>query len=213
LARANTLAFTDSDCRPEPDWLKEGLSALSACDFAGGAMEVLVDDPSNMTPVEAFERVFAFDNQTYVRRRGFTVTANLFCPRYVFDRVGGFATTRLPEDLEWCERARSAGFKIGYAPKSIVGHPARRTWSDLVRKASRLNAQAFGLMTRRPGGKLIWLARSVALPLSAVVHTPKALTGRGLQNLGQRFAAVAVLYRLRLWRFVDSIRLLLSAPR
>ncbi len=53
-------------------------------------MTVLAPDPARPTPAEAFELVFAFDNESYVRKKGFTVSANLFCTRAVFDRVGGF---------------------------------------------------------------------------------------------------------------------------
>ena len=34
--------------------------------------------------------MFAFDNRTYVEAKGFSVTANLFTTRAVFDAVGGF---------------------------------------------------------------------------------------------------------------------------
>lgn len=213
LARGEVLAFTDCDCLPEPDWLVAGIRALRSCDIVGGAMAVLVSDPAHMTAEEAFERVFAFDNRSYVMRKGFTVTANLFCPRAIFDRVGGFLSTRVSEDVEWCHRARQAGFSLGYAPEAVVGHPARRSWPDLVKKTRRTNAELFGLAISRRGGRLWWLLRSLGLPLSAVAHTPRALAGQGLDTLGQRFAAVGVLYRLRFWRLADSLRLLAAGSR
>jgi glycosyltransferase involved in cell wall biosynthesis len=207
LARGAILAFTDCDCQPEPEWLAAGVRALGSCDIVGGAMAVLVSDPAHMTPEEAFERVFAFDNRSYVMRKGFTVTANLFCPRAIFDRVGGFLSARVSEDIEWCHRARGAGFRLGYAPEAVVGHPARRSWPDLLKKTRRINAELFGLAISRRGGRAWWLLRSLALPLSAVAHTPKALAGQGLDTLGQRLAAVGVLYRLRFWRLADALRL------
>jgi GT2 family glycosyltransferase len=213
LAKGAILAFTDCDCRPEPGWLAAGVRALGAHDIVGGAMTVLVDDLARMTPEEAFERVFAFANRAYVEQRGFTVTANMFCRRDVFDRVGGFLATKVSEDREWCYRAREAGFTLGYAAGAVVGHPARRTWPDLVKKTRRINAETFGLLASRPGGRLWWLLRTLALPLSAVAHTPKALASRELGGLGQRLAAVGVLYRLRFWRLADSLRLLAAGSR
>lgn len=205
-ARGELLAFTDCDCAPEPQWLAEGVAALQRSDFVGGRMKVLVEDPSRLTGPEAFERVFAFDNARYVLEKGFTVTANLFCTRALFDRVGGFRTG-VSEDLEWSQRAAAAGYRIGYAPEAAVGHPARRTWPELVGKWRRLNLETFGLYAPHPGGRLRWLARSCLLPLSALAHTPKVLASGELSSLSERLAALGVLYRLRLWRMADAFRL------
>jgi GT2 family glycosyltransferase len=203
----NVLAFTDSDCVPEPDWLQEGLDAMSHFDFVGGRMKVLVDDPAQLTSAEAFERAFAFDNEAYVRDKNFTVTANLFCPRKLFDQVGGFRVG-VSEDVEWCHRAIAAGYRLGYAPKAAVGHPARKSWVELRTKWRRMNAEQFALLSQRRGGRFIWLARTCALPLSAVVHTPQALFSPKLASFGQRLQATSMLYLVRLWRFADSFRLL-----
>jgi glycosyltransferase involved in cell wall biosynthesis len=143
LAGGEILAFIDSDCRPDPDWLTQGVEALGACDFVGGRVEVLVDDVHRMTASEAFERVFAFDNEAYVTRKGFSVSANLFCPRALFDAVGGFAVG-VSEDVDWCHRALKAGYRIGYAPRAVIGHPARRTWTDLLKKWRRRMAASCG---------------------------------------------------------------------
>lgn len=201
------LAFTDSDCVPDPEWLAEGLARLESFDLVGGRMLVLVGDAAHMTGAEAFEVVFAFDNASYVNRKGFTVTANLFCARSVFDAVGGFKVG-VSEDLEWGLRARGLGYRIGYADRAVVGHPARRTWPELKRKWERLSAETFGLVASAPGGRARWLLRAFALPLSALAHTPKVLGSPALPGGRSRLAALVVLYRLRTWRFVDALRLL-----
>jgi GT2 family glycosyltransferase len=205
VARGRLLAFTDSDCLPDADWLSQGVLALEHFDFVGGRVTVLVDDLQRVTPAEAFERVFAFNNADYVKRKGFTVTANLFCARSLFERVGGFRVG-VPEDLDWCHRAAAAGFRIGYADQAIVGHPARRTWQELKTKWRRLNTEAFTLAKTRPGGRWLWLVRSCLLPVSAIAHSPKVFASSQLATLEQRLQALGMLYRLRLWRCVDSLR-------
>jgi GT2 family glycosyltransferase len=204
------LAFTDSDCIPEPMWLAEGLEKLAHFDLVGGAMQVLVADEAKMTPVEAFERAFAFDNRYYVEHKGFTVTANLFCRRSTFDAVGGFRVG-VPEDLDWCHRARAAGYRIGYAPGALVGHPARRTWGEIIRKWARLNEEAYGLQSAQKLGRLKWLIKSLVMPASAVVHSLHPLTTPKLQRGRDRLSALAMLYRLRLWRSADALRLLVRS--
>ena len=212
FARGQILAFTDCDCQPEPDWLVKGLAALEGYDFVGGAMKVLVNDPASLTSAEAFERVFAFDNAAYVKRKGFTVTANLFCRRAVFEAVGGFLVG-VPEDVEWSHRARAAGYRIGYAPDAVVGHPARRSWAELTTKWQRLNTEQFGLIKDRPFGRWLWLARNALLPVSALAHTPKVMRSAQVSSLKQRLGALGMLYRMRLWRLADAAQLVAGGGR
>jgi GT2 family glycosyltransferase len=209
-ARGDLLAFTDADCLPDPGWLAAGIARLADADVVGGRMQVLVGDPARPTPVEAFEVVFAFDNEHYVRRLGFTVTANLFCPRSVFERVGGFRVG-VSEDLEWSRRATDAGFRLAYAPDALVGHPARRTWPELVGKWRRINSETYGLSIGQPGRAMRWLARGALMPLSAVAHTPRVLGSDKLATFGQKWGALGILYRLRFWRAADAVRVLQSA--
>ena len=209
VARGDILAFIDSDCVPEAEWLSEGVKALAAYDFIGGRVTVLVDDPSRMTPAEAFERVFAFDFKTYITKKGFTGAGNLFCSRAVFDQVGGFRSG-VSEDVEWSHRARGLGLRLGYAPRAVVGHPARRTWPELEAKWRKTNSETFGLIREKRGGRFWWLVKSAALPFSAVAHSPKVLMSKNLNSFSQRLAALATLYRVRFWRLGDALRLLVS---
>ncbi|HWE99406.1 MAG TPA: glycosyltransferase [Caulobacteraceae bacterium] len=212
VANGLVLAFTDADCRPEPGWLEAGAAALGEFDLVGGRMEVLCESATARTGPEAFETVFAFRNEDYVKRKGFSVTANLFCRRSTFDAVGPFATSGVSEDTEWCLRARDLGFSIGFAPDAAVGHPARRTWQELVRKFRRIDEESFQLSLSRGGSRLAWLARSVALPISAAVHTPRALMSQQLSSGGERARAVSTLWAIRIWRTGDCLRLLVRNP-
>ena len=210
-ARHEILAFIDSDCVAEPAWIEEGVAALGSYDFVGGRVKVLVDDPARITPTEAFERVFAFDFKTYVTKKGFTGSGNLFCPRMIFDAVGGFRTA-VSEDLDWSYRARGLGYRLGYAPAAVVGHPARRTWPELVAKWRKTNTESYHLMKSRGHGRLWWLLRTLALPASAIVHTPKVLASPELAGARERLDALTTLYRIRLWRLAHAFRLLREDP-
>jgi glycosyltransferase involved in cell wall biosynthesis len=205
LSKGRTLAFTDSDCVPEPQWLAEGLKGLESYDFVGGHVRVLLENPPRMSDVEAFERVFAFDFKAYILKKGFTGAGNMFCPRAVFEDVGGFLTG-VSEDVEWSHRATGKGYRLGFAPRAVVGHPARRSWADLETKWKRVNSELYEL-ARSNGQVPRWMLRAAALPASAVAHTPKVLASAELDTFGQRLAALKVLYRLRFWRLADSIRL------
>ena len=205
------LAFIDSDCQAHAAWLIEGIKALERCDIAGGSVDVLVKDPERMTPAEAFERIFAFNMEHYVKQKGFVGSGNLFCRRAVFEAVGPFGSG-VSEDVDWSHRATAKSFRIGYAPLARVGHPARRSWAELRRKWERINLETYGLVTRRRFGRLSWLKTFLLLPISALAHTPKVLASHQL-TWRQKLSALGMLYRLRLWRMADYGRLLFSGPR
>lgn len=209
VASGTLLAFTDSDCLPDPHWLAAGIAALKHHDLVGGHMYVTTPHGRAMNGAEAFERVFAFDNRDYVRNKGFTVTANLFCSRAVFDAVGPFRVG-VSEDMEWCHRARDKGYRLGYAADAIVGHPPRADWDETVRKWRRINAETYGLYRERRWGRLNWAVRSWILLPSILAHTPRIISSPLLSRPSERLAALAMLARLRLWRLVDAHRLMLQ---
>ena len=212
VAAGEVLAFTDSDCVPEPSWLEEGLEALRDYDFIGGRVDIFVEDPQRPTPTEAFEQIFGFNFEDFILNKGFAGAGNLFVPRPVFDRVGGFSNG-VSEDVEWCFRARRMGFTLGYAPKAALGHPARRSWPELKRKWLRVNKETFLLMLTTPFGRLKWLLRSLAMPGSAIVHTPRVLASPKLPTFSARLGALAILYKLRFWRLLDGGALALGLRR
>jgi cellulose synthase/poly-beta-1,6-N-acetylglucosamine synthase-like glycosyltransferase len=206
-SRGEVLAFIDSDCVAEPQWLAEGLAGLERFDLVGGRVRVLVGDPQHMTPAEAFERVFAFDFDTYINRKGFTGAGNMFCRREVFERTGAFGVG-LSEDVDWSRRAVARGARLGYVAEAAIGHPARVTWAQLSGKWTRINAETFGLMAGQKHQRARWLLRNLMVPLSAFAHTPKVLRSRELDTGAQRMAALSMLFRLRFWRLGDAVGLL-----
>ena len=210
-SRGEILAFVDSDCRPDEDWLARGVEALSNCDIVGGRVDVLVTDPDHMTPAEAFERVFAFNIEQYVTKKGFVGSGNLFCRRAVFDAVGPFGTG-ISEDVDWSHRAAEKKFRIGYCAMAAVSHPARRSWLELRNKWSRINSETFALTMRRRNGRVSWLAVCLMLPGSALVHTPRVLLSKRIR-WQQKLGALGILYMLRFWRMYDYCRLFLRGSK
>ncbi len=207
-SRGEFLAFIDSDCRPAPTWLERGLAALATRELVGGQVDVDCGDPSNPTAVEAFERVFAFNVKHYIEQ-GFAVTANMFVPRAVFDRVGGFRPN-VAEDVDWGKRAVAAGYRWSFAAEVIVSHPARRDWADLARKSRRITREAYAGAIETPNGRAKWVVSSLAIVASPLAHWVTAATTDKLDTAGQRVKAIAILFAIRSWRFVECNRLLLA---
>lgn len=158
-ARGDYLAFTDSDCIPEPDWLEKGVSYLRKspdCGLVGGRVEVFpaTDRP---TGVELFEMVYAFQVDVYIRQKHYAPTCNLFTIRAVFDRVGLF-DAELPSggDTEWGQRVYAAGYSQIYAQDVAIRHPARRTLAELTKKYKRIAAgRAIRIQSQKSFEKIV----------------------------------------------------------
>ena len=202
------LAFIDSDCRPTPTWLERGLSALSSAQIVGGQVDVDYEDPLRPTAVEAFEKVFAFNFKRYIEQLGFSGTGNMFVPREIFDRVGGFRG-QVAEDADWGQRAVAANYRFRYANDVIVSHPARRNWRELTQKWGKSTREAFAATVEKPHGRAVWILRSLAILASPFVHWFEVVRSTKLNGPGQRLRAIGVLFGIRFWRFIECNRLLL----
>jgi GT2 family glycosyltransferase len=126
-----TLAFCDADCVPEPDWLEQGLAALADADIAAGRIRFSL--PSQRTVWTLLDMDSFKDHERQVAN-GTAETANLFLPRELFDRLGGFDDS-LPEhgDFDFVIRAVEDGARLVFAPKAIVFHPTRNRAKQFLR--------------------------------------------------------------------------------
>ncbi|HWT11949.1 MAG TPA: glycosyltransferase [Allosphingosinicella sp.] len=131
------LAFTDSDCLPEPDWLRNGLAALTANPAARIAGSIAIfREPAGGHHAHIYDLHVAFPQKEFAAA-GTCVTANLLVARAVFDSVGPFDQWFSGADLAWNRRAQAAGVPILYAEEVRVAHPARRSVRDIFRKKRR----------------------------------------------------------------------------
>jgi hypothetical protein len=159
-----------------------------------------------MTAAEAFESVFAFRNERYVKNLKFTVTASMFVWRSVFDAVGDFINS-VPEDKGWCERAWRRGYRIRFAPRSIGDHPARRTMVELKRKWRRLTLESSEGGARRDGRTpALVLLRQCAALLASLPHAFLPLGSRRLHGMRNRLMAIVGLALIRAYSFSVAYR-------
>ncbi|MEM9913783.1 MAG: glycosyltransferase [Planctomycetota bacterium] len=141
-ASGRYVAFTDSDCRPDPAWLAEGIKALEAepkAGMVGGRIEVFPQDERRPKAVELYELVTAFDQKGYLDRRQFAATANVVTRRETLDQVGDFdESLKSGGDANWGRRVAEAGLVQRYAPEAVVRHPARRDFGQILGKKLRV---------------------------------------------------------------------------
>ncbi|WP_126975397.1 glycosyltransferase family 2 protein [Frigidibacter oleivorans] len=209
------LFFLDADCVPAADWLDRALGharvgeAAAQADLIAGRVDVFDESPGPRSGAEAFETVFAFRCRDYVEKEGFSVTANLLTRRAVFLATGDFVNG-LPEDKEWCLRARARGFAIAYDDALAVAHPTRRDWPALRRKWRRLSQEAHALHRLQGGGAGAWALRAGAVLASGFAHLPQML--RAPLAPGERRRGAATLLRLRAVRAGWMARQALGLP-
>ena len=140
IASGSIIAFTDSDCIPEKDWLINAVSLFEgdpSIERISGPVKIFCKekDPS---VIELYDTIYAFPQKKYAEN-GLGVTANLFVRKQVFDKVGFFnSDTMSGGDLEWGSRAQKAGSKLKYSDAVIINHPARDSLKSLFKKARRV---------------------------------------------------------------------------
>ena len=147
-AASDNLAFTDVDCRPNEDWLEQGLAALAFASRVAGRIHLqLSGSPSTAELVDAGR----FLRQQHYVQEGFGATANLFVHRNVFSSVGEFDEfLKSGGDQEFGWRCSLAGITIQYAEHVVVSHPARTSLRELLGKGERVGF-GMGQLVRRGG--------------------------------------------------------------
>jgi len=131
------LAFTDSDCQPEPQWLERGLALFEEHEGVRltGPVEIFRERGAGYYAY-LHDLHLDFLQREYIAL-GACATANLMVARSVFDRVGRFEEYYSGGDFAWNKQAQAAGVPILYDASICVRHPARRRISEIFRKRRR----------------------------------------------------------------------------
>lgn len=111
---AAIVAFTDDDCRPDPEWLERLVTALGHADLAQGRV---VPDPLQAGRGAPFTRTLDAGGSPFFE------TANIAYRREWLERLGGFdERMRRGEDTDLGQRAVAAGARTAYDPDALVVH-------------------------------------------------------------------------------------------
>jgi glycosyltransferase involved in cell wall biosynthesis len=142
LAKGDIIAFTDSDCIPEPDWIERGVAHLlnrPDCGLVAGRIKLFFRNPDRLSAVEVYEKIKGFNQRNKIERYHHGVTANIFTRRKVMDSIGYFdAAMKSGGDVEWSQRVYASGRDLIYAHDVCVAHPARYSLGELYAKTTRV---------------------------------------------------------------------------
>ncbi|MBF0188076.1 MAG: glycosyltransferase [Magnetococcales bacterium] len=180
-ARGRWVAFIDSDCEAEPDWLEKLVAALPELEnppshgvvAMGGAQKGHSDDPPLAREIDGFLTAIGFIGDYVKPHRqatpvGHNASCNVLYHRRTFLRVGGFRLGVFPgEDVELDRRISLAGGRIHFTPNALVHHHRVNTWAAWRRmliaygRASADNVRLHGIF------RIIQLIPLLLLPMAA----------------------------------------------
>ena len=147
VAKGEAIAFTDADCIPYPDWIARGIAHLQQvanCGFVGGEIEIFWRDRDRPSTVELYESILAFRQQDCIEKHHYSVTANLFTWKKVFEVVGVFdSQLKSNGDIDWGNRVYTMGYQQVYAEDVRVAHPALHSFQQLRSKVIRYAGGAY----------------------------------------------------------------------
>lgn len=213
-SRGDILAFIDADCTACPGWLRAIHDAIKhdAAQIVGGDVRIARSDPQRPTMLEAYESIFAYRQEEYIKREGYSGTGNLAMRREVFDKVGPFAGIDVAEDRDWGRRAARLGLAVRYVPGMIVFHPARQSFEALCEKWDRHISHTFAEDAGGLVGRLRWFAVAVAVAGSPIFEARRIVASRRVTSHYERWLAALVLVRIRLYRAGRMLAALVGRP-
>ena len=141
-ASGEILAYTDSDCMADPDWLYYLVGTLLSGDYAG------VGGPNISPPAQNWHQACvaaAPGGPSHVLLTDVVAEhipgCNMAFHRWAFDKVGGFDPEyrKAGDDVDFCWRLQQEGQVIAFSPSAIVWHYRRFTL-----KAFRKQQEGYG---------------------------------------------------------------------
>lgn len=146
-AKGDIIAFTDSDCKPQLDWLAQGLDIMvQGFDMAGGAVTFFKEHPDDSDLVFSYERNFSFNQKRNVEVEKCSITANLFVRKEIFAQLGWFREDIFSgADTVWTKNATANGASIAFAEDAVVHHPSRKSIAELYSKKRRTTGGYYNL--------------------------------------------------------------------
>jgi len=215
------IAFTDSDCIPEAQWLESLISPIEndTADVTGGfvgfdSAEQWVGRCLNFVMTTGLGAAGARDPRAMLGMKFHPRTGNMAVKLDIARRAGGFPNERYGEDVEFGRRLMAQEARIEFVPSAVVVHNEKRTIRQVGIEAYRKGAarirltQRYGfkeLIHAAPAGLLLYvlllplmlvlfpsLAMLSAAPLAVYALALSALAVQGTRRLRDVRAMVTV---------------------
>jgi O-antigen biosynthesis protein len=132
-ARFPVVAFTDSDCVVDPQWLRYLARPLSDREVGVSGGSILARRPCNR--IEAFGETVHDNSKAVTYQPPYCASGNWASRKEDLLELGGFDETFLrSQDCELSCRMYQAGFKFVHVPEAVVYHKNERTYAGLFKE-------------------------------------------------------------------------------
>jgi glycosyltransferase involved in cell wall biosynthesis len=211
LAKGEVIAFTDSDCIPNPDWIEKGVTALQSKPNLGlvaGKIDLFFKVPDRPNAIELYDSiVMGFPQDEFIMEGHFGATANVFTFKAVINRVGGFdETLKANGDRQWGQKVFANGYKQLYAEDVCIHHPTRHEWQDLHKKSVRHIGGKYDVLKKSLSDWELFknLLRFLKPPCRSFYHI---WTDKRLNGISQKTQFTIVMLRIRMAVIQERLKL------
>ena len=176
-ATGEIVAFTDSDCRADEDWLRYLVGDLLRDGFVGmGGPNYLPPEDSAVAATVLVSPGGPAHVMLTDREAEHIPGCNMAFYKWALQELGGFDPLfwRAGDDVDVCWRLREAGYKIGFSPAAFVWHHRRSTVLAYLRQQAGYGEAEALLARKHPEyfnsfGEGIWRGRIYTSSLAGVV--------------------------------------------
>jgi GT2 family glycosyltransferase len=188
-ATGDVVAFTDSDCRADEDWLYYLMGDLLSSDFAGiGGHNFLPPEDSWIAAAVMVSPGGPAHVMLNDREAEHIPGCNMAFYKWALDEIGGFDPIyrKAGDDVDVCWRLQQRGYRIGFSPAGFVWHYRRSTVKAYLKQQAGYGEAEALLLTKHPeyfntAGSSIWQGRiyspssmGVVVRRSVIYHGPFA---------------------------------------
>ena len=169
-AMGEIVAFTDSDCRADEDWLYYLVGSLAGSEFVGvGGPNLLPPEDSRVASAVMVSPGGPAHVMLTDREAEHIPGCNMAFYKRALEEIGGFDPifTKAGDDVDVCWRLQQAGCKIGFSPAAFVWHYRRSTLGAYLKQQEGYGEAEALLVRKHPEnfnsfGGGIWQGRIYA---------------------------------------------------
>lgn len=182
-SRGEIIAFTDSDCRADADWLNYLVSDLVSYGFQGiGGHNFLPPEDSWVAAAVMASPGGPAHVMLTDRDAEHVPGCNMGFYKWVLEDVGGFDPLfrKAGDDVDVCWRLLERGYRIGFSPAGFVWHYRRSTMAAYLRQQSGYGEAEALLAHKHPEyfnafGVSIWRGRIYGSSKYGVILQPPVI--------------------------------------
>lgn len=176
-ARGEVVAFTDSDCRADEDWLYYVVGDLLRSDFAGMGGHNFLPPEDSPTAAAVMASPGGPAHVMLTDREAEHIPGcNMVFYKSALEQVGGFDPVfrKAGDDVDICWRLQSEGYRLGFSPGGFVWHYRRSTVRAYLKQQAGYGEAEAMLARKHPEffsslGGSIWRGRIYAASSFGVV--------------------------------------------